>query len=391
MAAALLELLEEIEDGLGFGDDEDFAHDLLQAEFGEGRAGEAGLRGEAEVHEAGDVFGVDEADDLFGAAGGVVDGDAGVLLVDDAGAGFLDEHVGGEREDALARDHDLAGGDLVELDGAVDDGFLIFGEHAHAAGGGGDELELFGGVDSAFLGHWGAEELQNELRRSVHEADGGASEGDEDFHRPGDGDGDLFGFAEGEGFGDELAEQDVEVGNQGEAQHDGYYGDQVGVDGRVGDGLEPSSEEAGDDGFADPAEGEAAEGDAELDGGEEVVEVLLEAADGAGSEDVLGDELLDAGLADADQGEFRGDEEAVGQDEQGHRDSPKEEQAGHWLGASCVVESEGYREEREKPGFRHVEMIIDWPSPMRIHEIAYQARELRRRGVRILRPRGCSL
>ena len=42
----LLEFLEEVEDGLhGFWDDEDFAHDLLQAEFGEGRAGEAGLRG----------------------------------------------------------------------------------------------------------------------------------------------------------------------------------------------------------------------------------------------------------------------------------------------------------------------------------------------------------
>ena len=97
------------------------------------------------------------------------------------------------------------------------------------------------------------------------------------------------------------------------------------------DGLEPSSKEAGDDGFADPAEGEAAEGDAELDGGEEVVEVLLEAADGACSEDFLGDELLDAGFADADQGEFRRDKEAVGQNEQGHRDSPKEEQAGHWF------------------------------------------------------------
>ena len=128
---------------------------------------------------------------------GVVDGDAGVLLVDDAGAGFLDEHVGGEGEDALARDHDLAGGDLVELDGAVDDGFLILGEHAHAAGGGGDELELFGGVDSAFLGHGSAEELENELRRVVHEADGWAGEGDEDVHRSRDGDGNLFGFAEG--------------------------------------------------------------------------------------------------------------------------------------------------------------------------------------------------
>ena len=171
--------------------------------------------------------------------------------------------------------------------------------------------------------HRGAEELQDELRRAIHEADGGAGEGDEEVHRAGDGDGDLFGLAEGEGFGDELAEQDVEIGDQGEAQHDGDDGDQVGVEGGVGDGLEPASKEAGDDGFADPAEGEAAEGDAELDGGEKVVEVLLEAADGARSEDVLGDELLDAGFADADQGELGGHKEAVGQDEQGYETARK--------------------------------------------------------------------
>ena len=44
----------------------------------------------AEVHEAGDVLGVDDADDVLGAGGGVVDGDAGVLLVDDAGGGLLE-------------------------------------------------------------------------------------------------------------------------------------------------------------------------------------------------------------------------------------------------------------------------------------------------------------
>ena len=132
----------------------------------------------------------------------------------------------------------------------------------------------------------------------------------------------------------------MEVGDEREAEHDGDDRDQVGIEGGVGQCLEPVPEEAGDDGFADPAEGEAAEGDSELDGGEEVVEVLLEAADGACSEDVLSDELLDAGFADADQGKLGGDEEAVGEDEQGHRDGAKEEQAGHCLGASWKVESE---------------------------------------------------
>ena len=76
------------------------------------------------MHEAGDVFGVDDADDVLGAGGGIVDGDAGVLLFDDAGGGLLERHVGREGEDLAAGGHDLADSDVVELDGAVDDLFL---------------------------------------------------------------------------------------------------------------------------------------------------------------------------------------------------------------------------------------------------------------------------
>ena len=96
-----------------------------------------------------------------------------------------------------------------------------------------------------------------------------------------------------------------------QAEHDGDYGDEVGVELGVRNGLEPALEDAGDDGLADPAEGETAEGDAELDGGEEFVKVFLEAADGAGSEDILGDEMLDASLANADEGEFGRHKEAA--------------------------------------------------------------------------------
>ena len=42
-----------------------------------------------------------------------------------------------------------------------------------------------------------------------------------------------------------------------------------------------------------------------------------------------GDELLDARLADADEGELRGDEEAVGQDEEGHHDRAEEDPLEH--------------------------------------------------------------
>ena len=43
----------------------------------------------------------------------------------------------------------------------------------------------------------------------------------------------------------------------------------------------------------------------------------------------LGDQLLDAGFADADQGELSRYEEAVGQDKEGHHDSPDENPLEH--------------------------------------------------------------
>ena len=208
-----------------------------------------------------------------------------MLLLDDAGAGALDGHVGGEGEDLAAGRHDLADGDVVELDGAVDDLFLEGGKEAHAAGGGGDELEFFGRVDGAFAAEGSAEEAEDERGGAVHEADGGAGHADEDVHGPGDGEGDALGALEGEGFGDEFAEQDFEVGDDGEGEDD-----RDGV--RVEDGVrredaEPErrrvEEDLGDGGLAEPAEGEGGEGDAELDGGEEVVDVVLELEGGAGA------------------------------------------------------------------------------------------------------------
>ena len=112
-------------------------HDLAEGEAGVAVAAEREGDG-AEVHEARDVFGIDDADDVVRAGVGIVDGDAGVLLLNDAGGGLLERHIGWEREDVAARGHNLADGDVVELDGAMDDLFLKDGEKSHAARGRGD-------------------------------------------------------------------------------------------------------------------------------------------------------------------------------------------------------------------------------------------------------------
>src|ERR1035437_994239 len=209
------------------------------------------LCGGAEEHEAGEVFGVDDADDVLGASGFVVDGDAGAHVLDDLCGGRFDGQDGGQGKDLLARGHDLADGHVFQFEGAVDECLLETGENAEAAGGGGDELELLRRVDLGALGEGNAEAAQDEGGRGFKEGGGGG---------------------QGEGFGDEFADHYVEVSDEGEAEGDG---DDVGVDEGVslGEGqcAHPSHEGGGGQRLADPAEGQGAEGDAELDGGEKVV------------------------------------------------------------------------------------------------------------------------
>src|ERR1035437_5496989 len=291
------------------------------------------LCGGAEEHEAGEVFGVDDADDVLGASGFVVDGDAGAHVLDDLCGGRFDGQDGGQGKDLLARGHDLADGHVFQFEGAVDECLLETGENAEAAGGGGDELELLRRVDLGALGEGNVEAAQDEGGGVFKEADGGAGQGHEEEHGRGDGDGESLGAAQGEGFGDEFADHYVEVSDEGEAEGDG---DDVGVDEGVslGEGqcAHPSHEGGGGQRLADPAEGQGAEGDAELDGGEKVVQIALQAADGAGAGDGGGQHLLDAGVADGDQGELGGHKEGVGQNEQADSDELEQGETGHlWM------------------------------------------------------------
>jgi len=99
----------------------------------------------------------------------------------------------------------------------VDEGFLKLGEEPHAAGSGGDELELFRGVHLGALGHGNVEPTQNDGGGAFKQAHGGSHQGHEDEHGRGDSDGESLGTAQGEGLGNEFADHDMEVGNEGEA------------------------------------------------------------------------------------------------------------------------------------------------------------------------------
>lgn len=92
-----------------------------------------------------------------------------------------------------------------------------------------------------------------------------------------------------------------------------------------------SQKNVGDGGFTDPAQSQGGERYSKLDGGQEFVDRVLELKDRDGTGATMGDQLLDAGFADADQRKLRRDKETAGQDEEGHQDDAKENPLKHLM------------------------------------------------------------
>jgi hypothetical protein len=181
-------------------------------------------------------------------------------------------------------------------------------------------------VDRAFAAERSAKEFEDDGGGDVQQVHDGTGDTDEDVHGASDGQCDAFGALEGEGFWYKFAEEDFKVRDQGEGHDDG---DGVGVEDGVGRKAVQRASCYVEDGFRDggltnPAQGEAGNGDAELYGGEELVDGVFELEGGSGAGAAERNELLDASLADTNQGELRGHEEACGQDEESYHDHAEE-------------------------------------------------------------------
>ena len=107
----------------------------------------------------------------------------------------------------------------------------------------------------------------------------------------------------------------MEISDQPEGHRDR---NRMGVDGSVRQLSKRLLQHASQGTLAEPAKGKARHGDAQLHAVEHLVEFAVELPDGAGA-DALGlDELLDPGIADADQRELGGHEERIGGNQQQH-------------------------------------------------------------------------
>ena len=115
-----------------------------------------------------------------------------------------------------------------------------------------------------------------------------------------------------------------------EAESDGD-GDRMGVDGRVRDSVDELHpfHEARDHGFADPAESQADHGDAQLNSVHDLVEMLVKTLDDARANPARSDELLDASIAHAHQGEFGGGEERIGRHQKQDQKDPEQHKGDH--------------------------------------------------------------
>lgn len=141
--------------------------------------------------------------------------------------------------------------------------------------------------------------------------------------------------------GDDAVGEDV-----GESGDDRFVGE--------ADFEEDRLDEAVDEGFAEAAQGDAGEGDAELGGREVTVEVLdlVTGADGAGF--AFGDSGFELGAADFDDGEFSGDEESVEEDEEKNGDGAPSEFGAGQIPLSYEFPMPGEGEEGKGEGEGHV-------------------------------------
>ena len=79
--------------------DQDIVHDLPDLHLGDTRRAGQSRIGSAEAHPAHQIFGIEHADDMFGAALRIVDRNPGVLLIDTRERASSRVRSGGQRED----------------------------------------------------------------------------------------------------------------------------------------------------------------------------------------------------------------------------------------------------------------------------------------------------
>jgi len=114
----------------------------------------------------------------------------------------------------------------------------------------------------------------------------------------------------------------------------------MGIDGYMRSSLaEKPFDYAGEQWFANPAQGEAYYCDSQLNAVDHLIEIAVQFLDNAGADAPGLDELLDAGFANAYQGEFGRGKERVGCDQEQDQKHPDQHESDHgWCNSNISKE-----------------------------------------------------
>jgi hypothetical protein len=230
--------------------------------------------------------------------------------------------MGGDGDELGARHHHLPGGQIGEAEDAVEHLLLLLLEHAGFLARGHQHLQLFFGVHHrAVVGAFQAERGDDRVSGAVDEADERPQRAHEQLERAHDPHRRRLGSLERDPFRRQLAEDDLDGGDDGECDGDRDRVRSGGGDVRRHE-LERRLDHRRQRRLADPSEPEARHRDAEL----RRRDVPIGRADGAAHRAraavAFGDQLIDPRLPHRDDREFGCDEESVRAHERREADEP---------------------------------------------------------------------
>ena len=144
----------------------------------------------------------------------------------------------------------------------------------------------------------------------------------------------------------------MHAGNQAESDDDR---DPMGVNHRMGNFLhEPGLfEDMGYERLANPSQGKADYGYSKLDAVDNLVQITVQFLDDSGADATRLNELLDASVADAHQGELRCRKKRIGCDQEQNQENPEQHKSDH--GCLILTFQRPYR--ISNPGAETVELM----------------------------------
>src|SRR6266540_1716509 len=278
--AAILQALQDVAEPGRVRNEDRLAHDLFQVEY---------LLFEQEGH---DVLAMEHADYLVEIP--AVDGQARIARDLKLAHDLLETGALFERHDLRRRDHNFARGQVGEFEDVV------------------DHLTFFFRVDGVMArSEIDAEEPEKFDARNVDQPDEGLEGLVEKLHPTGRRQRDSFGLLDGQGLRRVFAQHQVQIGDHGQRDGDGYRMRDQRRRRRRENVQQDRLEEMGERRFAYRAQREACDGDAELAGGEHRVEPVQRPQYGPRPALFRRRQSLYLRAADADQRELHGHEEPV--------------------------------------------------------------------------------